>query len=224
MSQQPSLGRIVIIREVGNRGSVLERPAVVTSVHPSPHGGPAFVNLSVFPDGGEPACVARVQVPHVDASGGRFGWRWPDRPAETAEAAPVTDTGTANVAARRLADLGAASKAATEDRTGEKRLETEWRFLDDGDSGNGMLGFPRWWLSQLPDPDFERRVYISISVGLEFGRNGVRLENRRQSGFMQIDQATGHVRLGNMTPMQFASVEGCHWTRTVLKDGSTPLV
>ena len=73
--QKPSLGRIVLFRSHVSDGQS-EHPAIITRVWTD-----TCVNLTVFPDYGEPKLFSSV-VQNEDvgtAHAGQQAWRWPPR-------------------------------------------------------------------------------------------------------------------------------------------------
>lgn len=72
--QKPSIGRIVLFRSLESNGSS-EHPAVVTRVWSD-----TCVNLTVFPDFGEPVLKTSVnQNETLDSPNQNLAWRWPPR-------------------------------------------------------------------------------------------------------------------------------------------------
>jgi hypothetical protein len=74
MDQKPSIGRIVLFRTHASNGA-LEHPAIITRVWSD-----TCVNLSVFPDFGEPQPRTSVnQNESLDGPNQDYAWRWPPR-------------------------------------------------------------------------------------------------------------------------------------------------
>jgi hypothetical protein len=71
---KPSIGRIVLFRQLSSNGTV-EHPAIINRVWSDD-----MVNLMVFPDCGEPICKTSVHLDEdTDLSKNTNAWRWPPR-------------------------------------------------------------------------------------------------------------------------------------------------
>ena len=74
---KPSLGRIVLFRSLDSNGTK-EHPALITRVWSD-----TCVNLTVFPDYGEPVYKTSVnQNESLEGSNQNLAWRWPPRVSE----------------------------------------------------------------------------------------------------------------------------------------------
>lgn len=74
MEQKPSVGRIVLFRSLESNGAK-EHPAIITRVWSD-----GCVNLTVFPDYGEPVLKSSVTFAEIsETTAESYAWRWPPR-------------------------------------------------------------------------------------------------------------------------------------------------